>query len=70
MQPITSVLRCSPESFGVDPNKKTTFHVHLPLLIDLGIALPQLHGEILVLQFMHNALTMHQVVDEQKSFHR
>ena len=41
-----------------------------PLLIDLGIALHQLHGEIFVLQFMHNALTMHQVVDKQESFHR
>ena len=70
MQPITSVLSCSPESFGVDPNEKTTFHVHLPLLIHLGIALHQLHGEILIIQFMNNVLTMDQVVDEQKSFHR
>ena len=35
----------------------------------LRITLHQLNGEIFVVQFMHNALTVHQVVDEQESFH-
>ena len=46
------------------------FHIHLSLLIGLWIPLHQLDRKILVVQFMHNALTMHEVVDEKQSFHR
>ena len=56
-------------SFVVDTDEKATLHIHLTLIVDLRIALHQLHSEILVIQFMHNALTVHQVVDEQESFH-
>ena len=49
---------------------KSTLHIHLSLLINLRIALHQLNSEILVVEFMNDALTMHQVVDKQESFHR
>ena len=58
-------------SFGIDTDKKQTFHIHIALLIDhLRIALHQLNSEVFVVQFVHNTLAIHQVVDEQQSFHR
>ena len=71
------MLSCSPErhsastSFTVNADEKATFHIHLTLLIGfLRITLHQLNGEILVVQFMHNTLTMHEVVDEKQSFNQ
>jgi len=58
-------------SLGIDTDKKPTFHIHIALLIDhLRIALHQLNSEVFVVQFVHNTLAMHKVVDEQQSFHR
>ena len=73
------MLSCAPDVSGIEINsdsivvnvdEKATLHIHLALIVGLRISLHQLHSEVLVVQFMHNALTMHKVVDEQQSFHR
>ena len=56
-------------SFVIDSDEKATLHIHLALIVDLRIALHQLHSEIFFVQFMDNTLTVNQVVDEQELFH-
>ena len=56
-------------SFAVNAKEKTTLHIHVAMVVSLWLALHQLHSKIFVNQFMHNALTMHKVVDEQELYH-
>ena len=59
---INSLMRQLKQDIGMDDR-------YIALIVGLWIALHQLHSEILVVQFVHDTLTMHQVVDEQESFH-